>query len=101
MEYLDPAVIRGEMPSRATDIYALGATLHRALSGTSLYGELPSNNTMLAMRKVLSHEPELSASLPPGAREVIAAAINPDPAARPATAAELADRIAAINDDVL
>ena len=81
--------------------YALGASLHRALSGVGLHGELPSNNTMLAMRKVLSHEPEISASLPPGAREVIAAAIDPNQAARPATAAELAERIDAINDEVL
>lgn len=101
VEYLDPAVIRGELPSRATDIFALGATLHRALTGTGLYGDLPSNNTMLAMRRVLSHEPEFSASLPPGAREVIAAAIDKNPSARPATAAELADRIDAITDDVL
>jgi serine/threonine protein kinase len=101
VEYLDPAVIRGETPSRATDIFALGATLHRALTGAGLYGDLPSNNTMLAMRRVLSHEPEISASLPPGAREVIAAAIDKNAAGRPATAAELADRIDAINDDVL
>jgi serine/threonine protein kinase len=34
VEYLDPAILRGELPGRATDIYALGATLHRALTGT-------------------------------------------------------------------
>jgi eukaryotic-like serine/threonine-protein kinase len=93
VEYLDPAVIRGELPSRSTDIFALGATLHRALTGTGLYGDLPSDNTMVAMRRVLSHDPAIADSLPAGIRDVIAAAIDPDPAARPATAAELADRI--------
>lgn len=93
VEFLDPAVIRGELPSRATDIFALGATLHRALTGVGLYGDLPSDNTMVAMRRVLSHEPEIMASLPGQIRDVILAAINPDPAARPATAAELAERI--------
>ncbi|HYS32935.1 MAG TPA: serine/threonine-protein kinase [Streptosporangiaceae bacterium] len=101
VEYLDPAVIRGEMPGRATDIFALGATLHRALTGRGLYGELPTNNTMLAMRRVLSHAPEVSPNLPPGVREVIANAINPNPAARPATAAALAARIDAMSEDVL
>ncbi len=101
VEYLDPAVIRGELPSRATDIFALGSTLHRALSGAGLYGELPANNTMLAMRRVLSHEPEFAYSLPPGAREVIGAAIDPDPRGRPATAAELAERIESLNDEVV
>jgi len=32
VEYLDPAVLRGAAPSRASDIFALGATLHRALA---------------------------------------------------------------------
>ncbi len=101
VEYLDPAVIRGEMPGRATDIFALGATLHRALTGTGLYGELPSDNTMLAMRRVLSHAPEISPNLPPGVREVIAAAIDQNQAARPATAADLAASIDALSEDVL
>jgi serine/threonine protein kinase len=96
VEYLDPAIIRGETPSRATDIYALGASLHRALAGTGLYGDLPSDNTMVAMRRVLGHAPVVSESLPADVRAVIAAAIDPDPKARPNTAAELADRIEAI-----
>ncbi|HEX9521086.1 MAG TPA: serine/threonine-protein kinase [Streptosporangiaceae bacterium] len=101
VEYLDPAIIRGEMPGRATDIFALGATLHRALTGTGLYGELPTNNTMLAMRRVLSHTPEISPNLPPAVREVIASAIDQKQAARPATAADLAASIDALSEDVL
>jgi serine/threonine protein kinase len=101
VEYLDPAIIRGEMPGRATDIFALGATLHRALTGTGLYGELPTNNTMLAMRRVLSHTPEISPNLPAGVREVIASAIDPNQAARSATAAGLAASIDALAEEVL
>jgi serine/threonine protein kinase len=93
VEYLDPAIIRGEMPSRATDIFALGATLHRAMSGTGLYGELPADNTMVAMRRVLGHPPAISERLAAGVRDVIAAAIDPNPAARPNTAAEFAERV--------
>ena len=93
VEYLDPAIIRGEMPSRATDIFALGATLHRVLAGTGLYGDLPSDNTMVAMRRVLGHAPVISDKLPDDVRGVIGSAIDPNPAGRPNTAAELADRI--------
>ena len=100
VEYLDPAIIRGEMPGRATDIFALGATLHRALTGTGLYGELPANNTMVAMRRVLSHAPEISPNLPAGIRLVIASAIDPNQAARPATAADLAASIDALAGDL-
>ena len=101
VEFLDPAIIRGEAPGRATDIFSLGATLHRALSGSGLYGDLPTNNTMLAMRRVLSHAPEISPSLPAGVRDLIAGAIDQNPAARPATAGELAARIDALSEQVL
>ena len=100
VEYLDPAIIRGEAPGRATDIFALGATLHRALAGIGLYGELPTNNTMLAMRRVLSHAPEISSNLPAGVRQVIASAIDPNQEARPATAADLAASIDALSGDM-
>lgn len=96
VEFLDPAIIRGELPSRATDIYALGASLHRVLTGTGLYGELPTDNTMVAMRRVLGHPADVSEGLPPVVRDIIAAAIDPDPKARPNTAAELAERLDAL-----
>ena len=96
VEYLDPAVIRGELPSRATDIFALGATLHRALAGQGLYGTLPEDDTVVAMRRVLSRPPVIDAQLPAGVRDVIAAAINENPAARPVTALDLAGRLDAL-----
>ncbi len=101
VEFLDPAIIRGEMPSRATDIYALAATLHRALAGRGMYGDLPGDNTMVAMRRVLGHSPELAPNLPPGARDLIAASTDPNPAARPGTAEEFALRVDGLSDDIL
>jgi len=101
VEYLDPAVIRGEIPSRATDIFALAATLHRALTGEGLYGSLPEDNTMVAMRRVLSKPPVVVSRLPAGIRDVIVSAIDQNPAARPATALELAERIDALSSDIV
>jgi serine/threonine protein kinase len=97
VEFIDPAVIRGEAPSRASDVYALGATLHWALSGAGLYGELPPNATLVAMRRVLAREPAISPSLDPRVRDVIAAAISPDRSWRPQTALELAQWIEALH----
>jgi serine/threonine protein kinase len=93
VEYFDPAVVRGELPSRATDIFALGATLHRALTGAGLYGELPAGDPILAMRAVLSRAPVIADSLPGDIRDLIACAIDANPAARPQTAAEFAERV--------
>jgi len=96
VEFLDPALIRGAAPSRASDIFALGATLHRALTGKGLYGDLPRDNTMVAMRRVLSRDAEISAGLDPATSAVIGAAISTDPAGRPATAEEFAGRVEAL-----
>jgi serine/threonine protein kinase len=96
VEFLDPALIRGASPSRASDIFALGATLHRTLTGTGLYGDLPRDNTMVAMRRVLSRDAEISASLDAATRAVIGAAISTDQAERPATAEEFATRVEAL-----
>jgi eukaryotic-like serine/threonine-protein kinase len=93
VEYIDPALIRGEAPSRASDIYALGATLHRVLTGEGLYGELPADDGLVAMRRVLSHTPVISARIDEATRQIIAAAISEDVGARPGTARELAERI--------
>ena len=96
VEYIDPTVIRGEPPSRASDIYALGATLHRALAGTGLYGDLPADASLVAIRRVLGKAPAISTAIDPQAQTVIAAAINPDPSQRLPTALALAQEIEAL-----
>jgi hypothetical protein len=51
------------------------------------------------MRRVMSRPAEISERLDPEAGEVIAAAISPDRAARPATARQLAERIEALSPE--
>jgi DNA-binding CsgD family transcriptional regulator/Flp pilus assembly protein TadD len=91
--YVDPFLLGGDRPSRASDMFSLGATIHFALAGGGLYGPLPADDPIMAMRRVASRPPVISAELDPGAREVIAWAVAADPAERPATALELAERI--------
>jgi eukaryotic-like serine/threonine-protein kinase len=91
--YLDPCLIRGDHPSRASDVFSLGATLHFAVAGEGLYGQLSDDDPLLAMRRVISHPPVISDRIDPDIREVIAWAIAANPAERPATALQLADRI--------
>jgi len=95
VEFLDPGLLLGEPPSRSTDIWALGATLHRALSGAGLYGELPEGQPLLAIRRVQSSRPELHPSLTPAESALVLACLAPE-GSRPATAADVADRIAAV-----
>jgi serine/threonine protein kinase len=96
VEYMDPDIIRGGRASRASDVWALGVTLHRAVSGRSVYGELPERDSLLALRHVLKTTPRLDPSLSEGEAQVVAACLDPDPARRPATAEAVADRLAAL-----
>jgi serine/threonine protein kinase len=93
VEYMDPAVIRGERVSRASDIWSLGAAAHRVLAGTGIYGALPTDDPLLALRRVLSATPALAPSLSSEEREIIQACLSPQPAARPLTALLVAERI--------
>lgn len=92
VEYLDPALLLGESPSRATDIWALGATLHRVLAGSGLYGELPERQPLLAIRAVQSQQPVVHPSLGPAEADVVRACLAPL-GERPGTAGEVAERL--------
>lgn len=93
IEYTDPALIQGAAPSRATDIYSLGATLHRGLAGVGLYGELPEGDAMLALRRMFAAKPTVSPALDPEATAVVNWAIHPVAAERPRTALEYAEHL--------
>jgi serine/threonine protein kinase len=95
LEYADPDTLVGQTPSRATDIWALGATIHRTLTGEGLYGELPDMQPLVAIRTVQSTKPKISTALSPAERTLVSECLAPH-SDRFRTAAELADRIAEV-----
>lgn len=96
VEYIDPVVLEGGQPSRLTDVYGLGMTLHRALTGVGMFGEIPADQPMMAMRAVLSRSPAAAASLSPEERALVEACVSGDFALRPRTALDVAERIEAL-----
>ena len=95
VEYIDPDLLQGELPSRASDVFSLGATINRALSGEGLYGDLPVDQPILAIRAVVSGKARVSVKLNKAESELVQHCIAP-PENRLATAAEVADGIAAL-----
>jgi serine/threonine-protein kinase len=93
LEFIDPALMRGVAAGRSSDIWALGVTLHIALSGFGLYPALTSTDPMVAARMFLHSRPEPDAELSSRERAVVERTIDPDASSRYRTAAALADAI--------
>lgn len=91
IEYIDPALLQGAPASAAADVWSLGVTLHRVLTGQGIYGDLPAEDGLLALRKVLTTDPELAPTLSPQAAALVEAALGPAES-RP-TAEEFAFRL--------
>ncbi len=76
VEYRSPALIQGEAPGRASDIWALGVTLHKALTGTTVYPEMPTDSLLTSVRHVIANAPALSDALRNGERHIIERALG-------------------------
>ena len=90
---LDPALLRGEHPSRSTDIWALAATLHGLLSTHPLYPDIDVDPSVTALQRILFTRPEIDPDLPPDVAATLAACLADDPGERLLAADELADRL--------
>ena len=95
VEFTDPDLLAGARPSRRTEVWALGATIHRALSGAGLHGDLPDTQPLLAIRRVLSGAPQVHPSLAPAEAALVRACLA-EGTARLATAEQVADGLAAL-----
>jgi serine/threonine protein kinase len=93
--YMAPEQVEGKTLSAATDIYSFGATLYQMLTGELVFEE----DTPLATARARLHEraPAVDSvlpNLPAQWTELVAACLETDPADRPASAAELLQRLA-------
>lgn len=93
IEYLAPEQVQGQKASRASDIWALGVTLHRAITGRGVYQSFPVDSLLDALRFVLTSRPTLDQELDAAAQPIIERCLMEDPAARYQTAAELAEAL--------
>ena len=96
LEFTAPQIMLGAAASRASDIWSLGASLHFAMTGRGVYGDLTSSEPLMMVRTILASTPAVDPGLPAAAAELVTACLAPDLAARPRTAAEVADRIGSL-----
>lgn len=72
LQHTDPAMLRGEPASRATDIWSLGTTLHAVLSDRPLFGDVPTTHLLAAARHLVATPPHIDERLDPSVGRVIA-----------------------------
>lgn len=93
LEFMDPHLLHGERPSRGSEVWALGATLHRTLTGCGLYGDLPDNQPLVAIRRMMSRAPTVvDESLTPAEADLVRNCLGLS-GVRPATAKDVAERL--------
>lgn len=91
LDGVEPAILRGEPPSRAGDIWALAATAHWALTGRWLHPQLEGDDPLTGVQRVLFEPPVLDPGLDPAYAGLLSWCLRPDPADRPPSAGHLAD----------
>lgn len=91
VETMEPGIVRGEKATRGSDIWSLGASLHQALTGRSVFGELPDSSLIAVLRHVMTTPPQLAeAEIRPEHLGIIQRCIDPDRMNRYPTALALA-----------
>jgi hypothetical protein len=101
VEFMEPDLVWGERPSRACDIWSLGVSLHRAVAGASMYGDIPRDRPAAALQHILHTRPIVDPSTPGPCREVILRCVAEKRTERYATALDLAialEKVAATPD---
>jgi len=98
IEFADPARLLGETAAPAHDVWSVGLLLHWVVTGDSGYAGLPRRDGLGALRRVVAGRPRLAGTLPGPVADIVRACLAP--AADRPTAAEVADRVAAVAADM-
>ena len=93
--YLAPERIAGGPAAPASDLYALGVVGYQCLTGETPFGGIPPEVAAVHQQRTL---PPLPRSVPAGVAGLILELTAKDPAARPASAGEVAARAGQLRD---
>lgn len=100
-QYMAPEQATGATTGAATDLYALGAVLHRTLTGEAAFDA--DNDQAVLYQHVygdVASAQDVNPLVPPGLARLVAALLAKDPADRPASGYAVADALRDVAADV-
>ena len=101
-QFLAPELLTGAMPTRRSDVYAMGVLLFEMFTGRVPFDD---NDTAKLVRRVITEKAPrvetLRPDLPPELRDILERAIAKDPESRFPDATALSDAISAFEGQVL
>lgn len=101
LETMEPGLVRGETSARASDIWSLGASLHWALTGRSVFTDLPESNLIAVLRHIMTATPTVSdQGLPEPVQQILRRCLAADRMERYSTALELAEDLDRVEGQV-
>ncbi len=93
--FMAPEVARGQPATVLSDIFSVGATIHRVLTGRCLFPDMPRDHLQTALRHVAVTLPHVHPSLPEPVHEIVSACTAIRPEERPQSAQEIARQLLA------
>lgn len=96
LTYMAPEVFRGLPIDGRTDLYSLGVLAYLLLSGRAPYDVRGASDPELAFAALPPSLTSLGVEIPAALDDLLLALLSTDPLARPASAAELIDRLSAL-----
>lgn len=99
VRYMSPEQLSGQAATPASDIYSLGIVAYFCVAGHTPYDYVES--MAVAMAHVNDPLPPTPTDVPAGVRQLISQMLDKDPARRPPTATNVAQRAVGLQDSLL
>ena len=92
LAYMDPQLLRGE-GGRWSDVWGLGATVQQVVSGSVPFPGIEDVPVVQSLGRLLMTPAPALGQLPAAVSDLVTACLSVDPADRPLTAREVAERL--------